>query len=170
MRTLRVAAAAAGLFGSVLLLPSTTEAQIPTPGIPGSLNPVTGTFTARANFPKAGSGVAVTGSITITTTVLIDAALQKTPDQVITCTVSISTADAVAGNSAGTSNNVIRAGAQGTCTSTISFIWEVASTTKTMFVTINVSTFGGTGQVGHSAGTSTTIPITAKTLTFTLAL
>jgi hypothetical protein len=171
MKSLHRAVAGAALFGSMLLLSAATEAQNP-PGIPGYLNPATGSFTARANFPAAGAGIAKTGSITVTTTVLIDPALQKVPDQTITCTVNISSFDTVASNTASGSNNVIRAGGKGTCTTTIGFIWEVASTTTKMNITVFVNTGNfGTGQVNHSTGSTTTsIPITTTRFALTLAV
>jgi hypothetical protein len=171
MKALLMAAAGAALFGSVALLPVATGAQNRTAGIPGFLDPSTGVFTARANFPAADAGVALTGSITVTTNVAIDAALQKAPDQTISCQVRISTSDAVAANSATGSNNVIRSGAKGTCTTTITFIWEVAPTTKTMSLFVDVSTGNfGTGQITHDANTFTSIPISTKKATVTLAL
>jgi hypothetical protein len=174
MKTLVLAAAGVALIGSVVLLPAATQAQNGSPGIPGFLDPRTGMFTARSSFPAGDAGVALTGSITVTTNVAIDTALQKVPDQTITCTVRISTNDAVASNSATGSNNVIRAGAKGTCTTTITFIWEVASTTKTMSLSVDVSTNNfGTDQVSHDASFSTSIPmipISTKKFTVTLAL
>jgi hypothetical protein len=170
MRRLGIAASSAALFGSVLLLPAATEAQNAAPGIPGYLDAATGRFTARSSFPAAGSGMAVTGSITVITNVAIDAALQKVPDQTITCMVDISTFDGVANNDVTGTNNVIRAGSRGTCTTTISFIWEVASTTKTMNIMVTVSTGFFGGAASYRSSTSTSIPITTKKLTVTLAL
>jgi hypothetical protein len=168
---MRMTAAGAALFSAALLLPAVTEAQNGPPGIPGLLDPATGVFTARANFPAAGAGVTRPGSITVTTNVAIDTALQKVPDQTISCSVTISANDTVAGNSATGSSNVIRAGAKGTCKTAITFIWEVASTTKNMTLQVFVSTGGfGTGQVIHQATFQTSIPISTKNQTVTLAL
>jgi hypothetical protein len=171
MKFLAVMAGAVALLGSAILLPAATEAADPVSGVPGYLDPSTGIFTARANFDPGAAGKAVTGSIVVTTTVMIDAVLQKVPDQQISCSVSVSSGDSVASNSASGSNNVIRAGSKGTCTTTINFIWEVAGTTKNMNVFVSISTGNfGTGQVTHSASTSTSIPITTKKLAVTLAL
>jgi hypothetical protein len=167
-----LAAAGVALIGSVVLLPAATEAQNGSPGIPGFLDPRTGMFTARSSFPQAAAGVALTGSIKVTTNVLIDTALQKVPDQTISCSVTISSFDAVADNTATGSNNVIRAGTKGTCTTTITFIWEVAPTTKNMNLTVSLSSgnFGTDGVIHDDSSMSTSIPISSKTATVNLAL
>jgi hypothetical protein len=173
-KTLVIAAAGAALFGSVALLPVATGAQNRPTGIPGFLDPSTGVFTARPSFPLAGAGISVSGSITVTTNVLIDAALQKVPDQTIMCTVNIATpfGDPVANNSATGTNFVIRAGTKGVCTTTITFIWEVASTTKNMNLTVSLSSgnFGTPGVTHNDSSITTSIPITTKKATVNLAL
>jgi hypothetical protein len=174
MKTLVLAAAGAALFGSVAVLPPATEAQNRPAAIPGVLDPSTGVFTARADFPLAGSGISVMGSITVTTNVLIDAALQKVPDQTITCTVNIATpfGDPVASNSATGTNFAIRSGTKGVCTTTITFIWEVASTTKNMNLTVSLSSgpFSTPGVTHSDSSIATSIPITTKKFTVNLAL
>jgi hypothetical protein len=171
MKTLLIAAAGAALVGSVALLPVATEAQNRPTGIPGFLDPSTGVFTARANFSGA-AGIARSGSITVTTKVAIDPALQKVPDQTISCSVQISSGDSVASNSATGSSNVIRSGANGTCTTTITFIWQIAPTTTKMFLAASVSTgsFSTPGVSHFDSAIGTLIPITTKTATVNLAL
>jgi hypothetical protein len=171
MRTLRVAAAAAGLFGSVLLALGTIEAQSAAL-VPGFMDPATGTFTVRPALVPSVAALTRTGAITVTTTLQIDS--QIPADQTISCTVTVSSFDSAANNNAMGSNNVIRTGNLGKCTTTIHYIWLVASPATLMNVSVGVSTgnsFGG--GISHGAGLSFSpfpVPNTAKSLTANLAL
>jgi hypothetical protein len=170
MRTLRIAAAAAVLVGSMLLLPDATEAQNAAHGIPGYLNPVTGSFTARANLPQSATPKQVGGTITVTTTVSLDSTIPA--GLPIFCSVSITTFDDVANNTAGGSNLVTRVGNKATCVTTITFLWEIdASVTTKMFLTVNVSVGNfGTDQSRSASLSSLMIPLSTKKKSVTLAM
>jgi hypothetical protein len=170
MRTLRKAAAGAVLFGSMLLLPAATEAQhAAMPGIPGYLDPATGSFIARANLQPNAAAKQVGGTITVTTTVFLDSTIPA--GLPITCTVSIGTFDDVATNSAGGSNQVVRTGGKATCTTTITFLWEidpVATKAMGLGVSVSVGNFG-TDQ-SRSVSTSISVPLSTKRKSVTLAM
>jgi hypothetical protein len=170
MKTLHVAAAAAALFGTVLLLSATTKAQNSAPGIPGYLDPATGRFTARANRPQSTTPTQVGGTITVTTTVFLDSTIPA--GLPITCSVTISTFDDVAFNSAGGSNLVTRAGTKATCITTITFLWEIdANLTKEMSLTVTVSAGAfGTDQFRSASLENLLIPLSTKSKSVTLAM
>lgn len=173
MKTFAIAAVGAALLGSVLVLPAATEAGSTGAGVAGFLDPTTGTFTAKAGLLAASAALARTGAITVTTTVQIDSAIPV--DQPITCTVSLSSGDVSFSNSASGTNNVVRTGSSGKCTTTIHYIWEVAAATTLMNVSVSISTGNGfnTDGVSHNASSSFApfaVPNTAKSLAVTLAL
>lgn len=173
MKTVAVVAGAAALFASTLVLPVASDAAGPVAGIAGTLDPATGAFTARSNLAPAAAALQRTGSITVTTKVTID--LKIPVDQPITCGVTLSSFDSSFTNSATGSNDVVRSGSTGTCTTTIFFVWEVSSASTTMSVSVNLSTGSGfsTDEVSHSAGFSFApfvVPNGSKSLSVALAL
>jgi len=170
MRPLRMAAAGAALFGSTLLLAAATEAQnAAPPGIPGYLNPVTGAFTARANLQPPATSAQVGSTITVTTTVSLDSTIPA--GLPITCSVTIMASDDVASNSAGGSNNVVRTGRKATCTTTITFLWEI-DPTITRMMSLSVSITAGTFGTDQSRFVSTfvSVPLRTRSKSLTLAM
>jgi hypothetical protein len=172
MKTLAILAGAVALFGSVVVLPISTDAAGPVAGIAGVLDPSTGTFTTRPALVQAATALQKSGTVTVTTTVVIDSAIPL--DQPITCNVSISAYDSSFVNSASGENNVVRSGSSGKCTTVIHYIWEVASSSTMMSVSVSISTGSfGTDTVSHSADHSFTpfaVPSTSTSLAVTLAL
>jgi hypothetical protein len=173
MKTLAVVAGAVALVGSALVMPVTTDAAGSATGIAGVLDPATGTFTARQPLAQAAAALQRTGSITVTTTVTIDSKIPA--DQPISCSVSLSSFDSSFSNSASGSNDVVRSGNSGKCTTTIFYIWEVLNAATTMNVSVNVSTGsgGGTDSVSHNASFSFApfaVPSGSKSLSVALAL
>jgi hypothetical protein len=136
MRTLRMTAAAASLFGSVLLPPGTTEAQMAAPGIPGHTNSMT-----RELVPAV-SSLQRSGTVTITVNAAITSNIPLT--QTITCQVQLSTSffDPSFQNFALVTTPLKRLSAKsGTCKVVVPYIFVVSKTTTTMMVTTSLSVF-----------------------------
>jgi hypothetical protein len=130
------------MFGSMLLLPAATEAQ---------------------------TAVQVKSTIIVTTTVFLDSTIPA--GLPITCSVSVNSFDSVANNTAGGSNLVTRVGNKATCVTTITFLWEVASTTKTMLLTVNVGAgIFGTDQSRSTGISNVMIPLSTTRKSVTLAM
>lgn len=170
MKTPRLSIAAAFVAG--LVLPFAAQAAEPAKGIPGFLDPSAGAFAARPALVPALAPLFRTGTIVVTTTVVIDSAIPV--DQPIECQVFLSSSDASFFNTAFGTNNVVRSSSSGKCTTTINFIWKVASASTNMNVSVFVSTGNfGTPSVSHSASTSFApfpVPAGTKSLAVSLAL
>ena len=150
MRTVRMAAAGAALLGSVLLLPAATEAQNTAPGIPGYLNPATGLFTARPALLPGATALQRIGMITVTITAVLGSNIPASVT--VGCFVSIGSSDSAATNSASGSGVLVRTKKGGTCKVAIPYIFEVAASTTTMFVSASISaTTSTTPSISYSA-------------------
>jgi hypothetical protein len=162
--------AAALLAG--LVLPLAAQADQSVTGIPGYLDPATGTFTARPALEPGASGLTRKGKIVVTTTIEIDSSIPK--DQPISCSVTLNSFDSLFTNYATGTDNAVRSGSTATCTMTINYIWQVASASTTMTVSVMVSTnVSGAEIVYHSGSSSFTpfaVPSGTKTLSTTLGL
>jgi hypothetical protein len=127
MRTLRIAAAIAALFGSALLLPAVTEAQnAATPSIPRIFNrPV-------PKLQPAVSSVQFAGTVKVTITASITSNIPNT--QPISCEVELLASDVSFFNDAFVSAPLTRTGKTGTCTISVPYIFVVASPTTPLEV------------------------------------
>jgi hypothetical protein len=174
MKTFAMTAIGAALFGSALLLPIPTYAQsAATPGIPGYLDPTTGVFKPVVSSLPTAATLTRTGKVVVTVTVQIDSSIPA--DQQITCSVSIGSSDFPGiSNGASSESGVIRSGSSGKCTTTIPYVWIVASAATKMSVSVSVSTGEFTfGSVSHSASTSFpafSVPTGTKSLSVKVAL
>jgi len=143
--------------------------------VPGYYNPATGTFAPMVTKVTPAAAVSRTGTVKITITLNIEAAIGT--DEPISCQASISAFDASFDNTASASNVVVRSGAKGTAVLTIPYSWTMAASGE--MVTISSSCTEGSGfssgGVGHSitfvvpgfavpakAGTVTTKSLTAS--------
>jgi hypothetical protein len=141
MKMLAGAALGTALLGSALLLPVSTEAQTAAAGIPGFLNPSTGTFAAQSTLLPATTALQRSGTMTVTVTATIGSNIAATTP--LTCSVMIYSSDNEFYNTAGGEAVPLTRGPKGgTCKVAIPYIFEVAST-KTL-LTVRAQIDAGT--------------------------
>ena len=174
MRTLRVAAAAAGLFGSVLLPPAATEAQIAAPGIRGLPNPSAGTFSATRQLVPAASSVQVSGTVTVTVSAAITSNIPIT--QTISCQVELTTSflDPAFFNDDVVTVPLTRTSLKsGTCKVSVPYIFEVTTAKEPLTVAAAIFTENSSFTVVYSATRTfalATVPSGATSLSTNLAI
>jgi hypothetical protein len=172
MKMLATAAAGAALFGSVLLLPVATEAQNPSAGVPGFLDPSTGTFTTRSALSPAASGLKRIGTINVTVTAVLGSNIPASVP--VSCSVFLDADDTSFDNSASASGVLVRKGSGGTCKVSIPYIFEIAVASTTMNVTATLGAFTSTSPaLSYSAEfrfSPFTVPSGTKNLSVTLAM
>jgi hypothetical protein len=172
MKTLARAAAGAALFGSALLLPVATEAQNPTAGIPGYLNPSTGMFTTRPALLPATAGLQRSGTISVTITAVLGSNIPASVP--VSCFVDIFADDLGFDNSASSSGVLVRSGKGGTCKIKIPYIFQIATAATLMNVSASLSAFTNTTpSLSYSASFSFAafaVPSGTKFLAVTLAM
>jgi len=149
MKATRVTTAVAVLAG--LVFPFASQAADAVQGIPGYLNPSTGVFSARPALTPAAAAIAATGKIVVTINLTFDSKIPLA--QIVTCNVFISSTDSSFFNNASASNNVVKTSASaGSCIVAIPYIWEIASASTMMNVSVDVSTFEtSTPNLSHEA-------------------
>jgi hypothetical protein len=162
---------------ATLVLPHSGEAAEAVKAVPGYYNPATGTFAPMVTKSPAVAPVARTGTVKISITLSIEAAIGT--DVSISCQGSVNTSDASFDNYASANGVVVRSGAKGTVVLTIPYAWTMAASGE--MVTIYTSCSEGSpgsstvGGVGHTisltvpgfaepakAGTVTTKSLTAS--------
>lgn len=172
MKTFATAAAAAALLGSMLAIPTPIQAQDSPVGIPGFLNPATGTFTTRLSLAPAAASLKRTGTVSVTISVLINSTIPAS--QQITCSVTLSSSDASFFNEVFGTGTVARAGGAGKCVIRLPYIWEVLNAQTAMQVSASVSTSGGfnSSQPSRNATQAFAFPVPngTKALAVTLGL
>jgi hypothetical protein len=160
---------------AVLALPHSGEAAETAKAVPGYYSPATGTFAPMVTKSPAVAPVARTGTVKISITLSIEAAVGT--DQSISCQASIGAFDASFDNSASASGVVARSGAKGTVVLTIPYDWTMKASGEMVTISSSCSEGSGftAGGVGHSitftvpgfavptkAGTITTKSLTAS--------
>jgi hypothetical protein len=138
-------------FGiAAFALPHSVKAAETIKAVPGYYSPATGTFAPMVSRVPTAAPVARTGTVKITITLGIEAAIGT--DQPISCQASISVFDSSFSNSASASGVVTRSGAKGTVVLTIPYNWTLAAAGETVTITSSCSTGSGfsAGGVGHS--------------------
>jgi hypothetical protein len=141
---------APALATTVLSLPHSGEAAGTVKAVPGYYNPMTGTFAPMVTKSPAAAQVARTGTVKISITLAIEAAIGT--DEAISCQASIGAFDASFDNSASASGVVTRSGAKGTVVLTIPYDWTLASATEMVTISSSCSEGSGfdAGGTGHS--------------------
>jgi hypothetical protein len=146
MKATRVTTAGAVLAG--LVFPFASQAADAVQGIPGYLNPSTGVFSARPALTPAAAAIAATGKIVVTINLTFDSKIPLA--QIVTCSVSISSIDSSFTNNASASDIVVKTSASaGSCKVAIPYIWEIASASTMMNVSVDVNT--NTPNLFHEA-------------------
>lgn len=116
----------------------------PPKGIPGVLDPATGTFTARPALQPAAAPVGRFGTVKITAAIFLNSTIPM--GQTITCNVSINSFDSSFFNNANASVTATRASASlATCTVSITYIWLVADANTVLNVSVDVDSSPSTG-------------------------
>jgi hypothetical protein len=164
MSTLRVGAAAAGLFGSVLLLPATTEAQnLLMPSIPTVAN------RAVPALLPATSSLQRSGTINVTINATIGSNIPSS--QGVGCEVEIFTpSDPSFFNEGFVTGVVTRKGTSGTCKISVPYTFEVTSTKTILQVFVGIFTSNTSGSVFYEATHSFSLPIPSGTTNLTISL
>jgi hypothetical protein len=147
MTTLRKAAAAAALFGSMLLPPAAALAQIPAPGIPGFPNHLGSSFAMTKQLVPALVPLPRTGTVTVVVNASITANIPVA--QPISCSVTISAVDNSFVNVAASSALLKRSGGTGTCTVVVPYIFDVVS--DQTLLNVSVDLIAGTSTVAYFA-------------------
>jgi hypothetical protein len=171
MRTLRVAAAAAGLFGSMLLLPATTEAQNAMPGIPGFPVPLPGSSAGTMQLLPTTTALQRTGTITVTINAAISSNIPIS--QAVTCQVEIVASDVSFFNFGLASAVLTRSGKGGTCKVAVPYIFEVASPKTVLLVAAFLLSTNSTFTLQYEAFHAFApfpVPSGNKSLTISLAI
>ncbi|MBY6241711.1 hypothetical protein [Methylosinus sp. Sm6] len=158
---------------TVPLFASASHAGESAPAIAGFLNPQTGAFTPRLALTPAAAPVAAAATLTVTFTVKINSSIPRA--QPITCALNISSYDASFANYATADSYVVKSSASaGTCTVSIPYIWQIATTATTMNLHPGVSTTFAAGGLYRSSSASVApfpVPTTGtKKIAVTLAL
>jgi len=147
MKTLVMALAFAAVG---LALPHAGKAAGTIRTVPGYYNPATGTFAPMVTKAIPAASVVRTGTVKITITLNIEAAIGT--DQPISCQASISAFDASFDNTASASNVVARSGTKGTVVLTIPYAWTMSAAGEMVTISSSCSEGSGfsAGGVGHS--------------------
>ena len=154
MKTFATAAAAAALLGSMLAVPVPTQAQNTPTGIPGFLNPATGTFMPRLSLTPAAATLKRGGTIVVTISVVINSTIPS--NQPISCSATISSTDLAFFNDVFGSGIVTRSGSTGKCVLRLPYIWEVLNAQTQMNVSASVQTSGSFGSSQPSRSSTRT--------------